>query len=47
MLFADDAVLFSETREGLQRYIDNLEKYCQKWNLTVNVERKKKKQQKL
>ena len=26
LLFADDAVLFSETREGLQRNIDNLEK---------------------
>ena len=41
LLFADDAVLFSETREGLQRNIDNLEKYCQKWNLTVNVEKTK------
>ena len=39
LLFADDAVLFSETREGLQHNIDNLETYCQKWNLTVNVEK--------
>lgn len=41
LLFADDAVLFSETREGLQKNIDNLENYCRKWNLTVNVEKTK------
>ena len=28
LLFADDAVLFSETREGLQNNINNLESYC-------------------
>ena len=37
LLFADDAVLFSETREGLQNHLNNLENYCRKWNLTVNV----------
>ena len=41
LLFADDAVLFSESREGLQNNINNLESYCQKWNLTVNVEKTK------
>ena len=35
LLFADDAVLFSETREGLQNHLNNLENYCRKWNLTV------------
>ena len=30
LLFADDAVLFSESREGLQNNINNLESYCQK-----------------
>ena len=39
LLFADDAVLFSETREGLQNHLNNLENYCRKWNLTVNVEK--------
>ena len=37
LLFADDAVLFSETREGLQNQLNNLETYCKTWNLTVNV----------
>ena len=30
LLFADDAVLFSETREGLQNHLNNLENYCRK-----------------
>ena len=41
LLFADDAVLFSETREGLQNELNNLKSYCKKWNLTVNVEKTK------
>ena len=41
LLFADDAVLFSETREGLQNSLRSLENYCNKWNLTVNVEKTK------
>ena len=41
LLFADDAVLFSETREGLQNHLINLENYCRKWNLTVNVPKTK------
>ena len=41
LLFADDAVIFSETREGLQKSLDNFEIYCKKWNLTVNVEKTK------
>ena len=30
-------LLFSETREGLQNQLNNLETYCKTWNLTVNV----------
>ena len=41
LLFADDAVIFSETPEGLQKSIENFEIYCQKWNLTVNVDKTK------
>ena len=41
LLFADDAVIFSETPEGLQKSLDNFEIYCKKWNLTVNVEKTK------
>ena len=42
-LFEDDAVLFSDTREGLQNSLRSLENYCNKWNLTVSVEKKKRK----
>ena len=41
LLFADDAVIFSETAEGLQKSLDNFKIYCKKWNLTVNVEKTK------
>ena len=41
LLFADDAVIFSETPEGLQKSLDNFETYCRKWNLTVNVDKTK------
>ena len=41
LLFADDAVLFSETRERLQNHLINLENYGRKWNLTVNVPKTK------
>ena len=37
LLFADDAVLFSYTREGLQILLDRLKNYCDKWGLTVNI----------
>ena len=39
LLFADDAVLISETPEGLQRSLDSLHTYCNKWNLKVNTEK--------
>ena len=41
LLFVDDTAIFSETREGLQKSLDNLEIYCNKWNLTVNVDKQK------
>ena len=41
LLFADDAELMSETREGLQMSLIQLEEYCLKWNLYVNVEKTK------
>mgnify|MGYP002259916051 CR=1 FL=1 len=41
LLFADDVVLFSSTVIGLQRQINELELYCQKWNLKVNRDKTK------
>ena len=37
ILFADDA----ETKEGLQELLQKLESYCNKWKLTVNIEKTK------
>ena len=36
LMYADDLVLMSETKEGLQAGIDKLGKYCSRWNLTIN-----------
>ena len=41
LLFADDTVLVPGTPEGLQRSLDSLQVYCNKWNLKVNIEKKK------
>ena len=37
LMFADDAVIFSDSIDGLQSSLINLESYCHKWNLKVNV----------
>jgi len=41
LLFADDAVLLSEYAQGLQQMLDSLHGYCNKWSLTVNVDKTK------
>ena len=41
ILFADDLVIFSESRIGLQNGLDHLSYYCSKWGLTVNVSKTK------
>ena len=41
LMFADDTAIFSETREGLQNAINNLDEYCLKWGITVNVRKTK------
>ena len=41
MLFADDSVLFSETREGLQNHLNLLENNCHKWIVTVSIPKAK------
>ena len=37
LLFADDLVLLSPTKEGLQQHLDILHRFCQTWALTVNL----------
>ena len=41
LMFADDLVLLSESAEGLQRCLNNLQTYCEKWSLTINTEKTK------
>ena len=37
LFFADDLILLSTNKEGLQKSLDCLSRYCSKWNLTVNL----------
>ena len=39
--WADDLVLISETKEGLQKCLDKLHRYCIKWHLSVNIDKTK------
>ncbi|XP_064867703.1 serine incorporator 5 isoform X2 [Oncorhynchus nerka] len=39
--FADDLVLLSSTKEGLQQHLDLLHRFCQTWALTVNLSQTK------
>ena len=42
-MYADDTVLLSETKEGLQNILDRLYTYSSKWNIDVNVDKTKMK----
>jgi hypothetical protein len=39
LLYADDAVIFSDTPVGLQDEIDTLRHYCNRWKLRLNLEK--------
>eukprot|EP00245_Coleochaete_scutata_P010377 TRINITY_DN3619_c0_g1_i11.p1 TRINITY_DN3619_c0_g1~~TRINITY_DN3619_c0_g1_i11.p1 ORF type:complete len:1206 (-),score=200.47 TRINITY_DN3619_c0_g1_i11:736-4353(-) len=41
LMFADDVVLMSNKREGLQKALDGLSVYCDCWKLRVNLEKTK------
>lgn len=41
LLFADDTVIFGNTKENLQTALYVFEKYCDKWKLTVNESKTK------
>jgi hypothetical protein len=41
LLYADDIVLLSETKEGLQNAINNVKKYCDTWELAINPNKSK------
>jgi hypothetical protein len=37
ILYADDTVILSESKDGLQKALDIFESYCEIWKLQVNV----------
>ncbi|CAC5403534.1 unnamed protein product [Mytilus coruscus] len=39
LLFADDLALVADTPNDLQRRLNNLEKYCEKWKMTINMDK--------
>ena len=41
LMFADDMAIFSDSREGLQKGLDDLKKYCTKWGLKLNTAKTK------
>ena len=41
LLYADDLVIISTAPEGLQNSLNNLNSYCQKWKLEVNLAKSK------
>lgn len=36
LLYADDLVVFSVSKKGLQRKLDHLNEYCNKWGMKIN-----------
>ena len=43
ILYADDTVILSENKDGLQKALDIVESYCEIWKLQVNVNQTKAK----
>ncbi len=41
LFYADDLVILSESKNGLQNSMNELNSYCQKWHLTVNESKSK------
>ena len=41
LMYADDIVLLSESKEGLQNCLSSLQTYCDLWHLKLNTEKTK------
>ena len=41
LAYADDIVLLSKSKEGLQKAIDQMYDFCEKWKLKVNSDNTK------
>ena len=40
LLYADDIVLVSENEQNLHRMLSHMHKWCCKWQMKVNIEKK-------
>ena len=41
LMYADDLVILSDSKDGLQKQVDKLSSFCSKWKLTINVRKTK------
>ena len=41
VMYADDLIIMSTSHEALQKCLHNLEDYCDKWKLEVNMKKNK------
>ena len=41
LLYADDIVIMSLSEEGLQKCLDELNKFCKEWKLTISMKKTK------
>ena len=41
LLFADDMIMMSMSANSMQRCLDNLKSYCDKWHLEVSIKKTK------
>ena len=41
LMYADDMVIFSNSEDGLQEALNNLDFYCKKWGISVNTRKTK------
>ena len=41
LMYADDLILLADSEKGLQKQIDKIEKYCEKWKLEINTKKTK------
>ena len=41
LMWADDIIILSKTKEGLQQCLNNMYKYCQEWKLEINRKKTK------
>ena len=41
IMYADDTVLFASSKEDLQKCLDGLKLYCDKWKLQINADKTK------